>query len=286
MSRNHPSENSGRGGLSSPQGAVLLRDEIERYCTERTPRLIDPFDENLLEPASYKLRLGQECRVDGDDKTLTDDYPVLKIPSHGLAVVSTLEEVNIPPDLIARWNLKVKRVYQGLLWVGSLQVDPGYSGKLFCPLYNLSNKDVHLELRDQLFTIDFVKTTYQEEIELWKPDRSTKTLKPLDKIPLQSGVKQDLDKMNSTVEGFQSRIDTFQSRIDTFQVITFTVLGIIVAALAFVSTTRLVDISTETSPVWGRAMLVITVSTAIAILVLTGVLAYAGIVTLNNKRTK
>jgi len=63
-------------------------------------------------------------------------------------------------------------VYKGLVWVGSLQVDPGYRGYLFCPLYNLSDKEQELTYKEPLLTIDFVRTTLLDEskgCELWKP---------------------------------------------------------------------------------------------------------------------
>ena len=66
----------------------------------------------------------------------------------------------------------MKMVYKGLVWVGSLQVDPGYRGYLFCPLYNLSDKEQELTYKEPLFTIDFVRTTLFDEskgCELWKP---------------------------------------------------------------------------------------------------------------------
>ena len=84
------------------QGAVLLRDEIREYC-KNDPKLIDPFvdDKKLLKPASYHLRLGDRCRVNGEEYNLSKGNPVLRIPPHGIAIVRTLEKVNIPGFLIA-----------------------------------------------------------------------------------------------------------------------------------------------------------------------------------------
>jgi len=268
------------------QGAVLLRDEIEYYCTQVDPPLIHPFEEEDLEPASYPLHLGKKCRVDGKDQELSTDKPRLTIPPHGLAVVTTLEKVSLPGFLIARWNLKVKKVYQGLLWVGGPQVDPGYAGNLFCPLYNLSAEKVHLELGEGLFTIDFERTTLYDEskgCKLWKPkgDRPTDSFGSLDTLPLRSGVKQELKEMRKDLEEGKERLDGFQSRIDTFQGITFTVLGIIVAAIAFVSTSQFGGLRTKTPTYWQIATWIIVL---LAILILAGVLAYAGVQTIRNNK--
>lgn len=81
------------------------------------------------------------------------------IPSYQVAIVQIRETLNLPKFLIGRWNIRVKRAYEGLLWVGGAQVDPGFRGHLCCPIYNLSNKEVRLEFGDTLAMIDFVVTT-------------------------------------------------------------------------------------------------------------------------------
>lgn len=216
------------------QGAVLLCDEIRAYC-KGDPKLIDPFvdDKKFLKPASYHLRLGDRCRVDGEDRNLSEENPVLKIPPHGIAVVRTLEKVNIPGFLIARWNLKVKKVYKGLVWVGSLQVDPGYSGYLFCPLYNLSNEEQLLVYKETLFTIDFVRTTFYDEskgCELWQadPSRSTQSLEALDTDRVKSAPKEWFGKMDADINNYRSEIRRSEQLI-------FIVLAIIVAAVAVIA---------------------------------------------------
>ena len=50
------------------QGAVLLKDEIKRYCTGPI-KMIAPFEDSrkFLKSASYHLRLGSYYRKDGKD---------------------------------------------------------------------------------------------------------------------------------------------------------------------------------------------------------------------------
>ena len=140
------------------QGAVLLDDEIKYYSTSHEQALISPFDEANLKPARYQLTLGPEARVGGRTVRIDEDNP-LTIAPHQVAIVRTYETLNLPRFLIGRWNLTVEAVYKGLLWVGALQVDPGWVGYLPCPLYNLSNDTVTIGYRDKLFSIDFVRTT-------------------------------------------------------------------------------------------------------------------------------
>jgi deoxycytidine triphosphate deaminase len=220
------------------QGAVLLSDEIEYYATLKDNPLIDPFDPGNLKPARYKLRLGENCRVGDKECWLSDENQELVIEPYELAVISTYETLNLPSFLIGRWDLKVKRVYEGLLWVGGPQVDPGFKGKLSCPLYNLSSKSIKLKYKDTIATIDFVKTT------TWNPNCRDWEGKPnaprsyYDRYGLRSGLSdawQRMEKFEEKMRDIGSKINRFEQRIDTFQAITFTILGIIVAALAVIA---------------------------------------------------
>lgn len=138
---------------------VLLSDEIEFYVEEA--RLIDPFDHENLKPAGYELTVGDEAMLGGEYYSLGDSTQDgrLRIPPFEVVVIKTAETLNLPRFIIARWNIRVLWAYKGLVWVGGPQVDPGYVGHLFCPIYNLSNKDVWIKKGDAIALMDFVKTT-------------------------------------------------------------------------------------------------------------------------------
>src|SRR5439155_17036605 len=115
-------------GLAEQQiGAVLLSDEIEYYANLANLPLIAPFDRDNLQPASYKLTLGSRARVGGEDFVVNEENP-LRLPPHDVAVVTTFETLRIPRFLIARWNLRVRMVYEGLLWTGALASGPRLGG--------------------------------------------------------------------------------------------------------------------------------------------------------------
>ncbi len=139
---------------------VLLADEIDRLCAveDKSKAMIDPYCPSRLRPASYQLTLGDEANVGGEYKRVDHSEGIVLEP-HQVAVVCTRETLRIPRDLIARWSLRVTNIYEGLLWTGGPQVDPGWEGQLFCPIYNLAERTVILKYGDPLFTIDFVRTT-------------------------------------------------------------------------------------------------------------------------------
>ena len=127
--------------------------------------MITPFQMENLKPAAYELTVGDEAMLGGKYLSLGDstENGQLTIPQFEVAVIKTAETLNLPRFLIARWNIRVFWAYRGLLWVGGPQVDPGYVGHLFCPIYNLSNKEVLIRKGDAIAVMDFVKTTDFDE---------------------------------------------------------------------------------------------------------------------------
>ena len=135
--------------------------------------------------------------------------------------------------------------------------------------------------------MDFVRTTRFDEskgCELWHSKRPTYELGELDYQRLTSAPAEQFDSMRGEMEQMRQemrdelerskkQVDQFQSRIDSFQAITFIVLGIIVAALSFVSVSQFTDMSVEAPSGWQIATWIIVL---IAILALTDILTYAG----------
>ena len=255
--------------ITDEPGAVLKSQEIETMCNNSTP-LIDPIDKNGLDAASYKLRLGNKYRL-GKTYYWLHDHPEkpenkqIIIPPHSITVVCTYEWLNIPSFLIARWNLRVTKVYEGLVWVGSLQVDPGFQGFLSCPLYNLSNEQQKLSYMDALFTIDFVRT-YNKDKTMWSmPGRyDTFDFTRLDSKQIQSAPEESFHKMDESfqkmhqeisdfinktkedLKAFQTKADQDTSRLETkiekFQETVFVFISIIIAGLAIISSFGLATI--------------------------------------------
>ncbi len=227
-----------RGGW---HGAVLLSDEIEYYSTKVVPPLIDPFHQEHLRAARYNLTLGSHARLGGVDVVIAENAP-LKIAPYQMAIVSTYEKLNLPRFLIARWALKVSSVYEGLLWVGALQVDPGWSGELFAPVYNLADREVVLDYRKELFAMDFVKTTpFRKGISIpMKQGRDS--LGDFDLHRLRSFPREmveNVERVTRQSDELGARVtrqsDELRAQSITFITIVVAVLAAVIAALAVVA---------------------------------------------------
>jgi len=140
---------------------LLLSDRILFYC--QRVLLVWPYDQRFIEPASYTLHAGREYLVSTESgqiesRNLEIDGKVI-VPPNGLIYIQFFEEVNLPHYMIARFNLRVSQVYRGLLLGTGPQVDPGFRGRLGCPIHNFTDRDKTIEFGDDLATIDFQKTT-------------------------------------------------------------------------------------------------------------------------------
>ena len=119
--------------------------------------MISPFTIGNLKPAGYELTVGDEYFMSGEFLELMDSVTILPFE---VAVLKTGEILRLPRFMIARWNIRVTHAYAGLRsGSGRPQVDPGYVGHLFCPIYNLSDKPVTLSRGETLALMDFQKTS-------------------------------------------------------------------------------------------------------------------------------
>ena len=223
-------------------GAILLSDQIEFYIRQLELPLLQNPDESpigddelelCLDAASYKLRLGDEANIGGRWTRISTDKPLILLP-HQVAVVKTHEIVNIPRFLIARWNLRVKWVYEGLLWTGGPQVDPGWKGQLYCPIYNLAEREIVIPHKERFFTMDFARTTPFHKTPTSYGYKSishegsrTKTLQSHDVNRLTSAPFDSLKQL----ESLDSKTSGLDSRITNFSSLTFLVLAVVIAAI-------------------------------------------------------
>ena len=210
---------------------VLLSDEIEFYVNQG--QLIDPFDRKNLKPAAYELTVGDEAMLGGKPVRLSDCWPKnsLTIPAFEVAVIKTDETLNLPRFLIGRWNIRVAWAYKGLVWVGAPQVDPGYVGHLFCPIYNLSNKEVQIKKGEAIAVMDFVKTTKfdrnrgEEKWERYQRPPTRVIIEDYEIDDFRSGPFEQARETKDKLDGVDTKINVFVSLV-------FGVLAILMTAVA------------------------------------------------------
>ena len=229
---------------------LLLSDRIAFY--EHRVRLIHPLNTKSLRPASYDLTLGKKFYKDGKVQDL-GDRKNLALPPNDIVFVTTDEELQIPYYMIGRFNLTIGLVYQGILLGTGPQVDPGYSGPLYCPLYNLSDQEVQITQGERFATIDFIKTTNFGDNESRLDNISTQEalykasnqeelkgyenlglkLFPQDKKNRTLSFRLPRYTISSTLVDLRNKIEKMESTLGTLQITNY--IAIIVVGVAIVT---------------------------------------------------
>ena len=224
---------------------MLLSDEIERYVKDYQLLDEESFKKENLKPAGYLLTVGEKYAMNGKVVKLDRISNEIVIKPFECAIIGTAEKIKMPNFLIGRWNLRVSMVYKGLLWLGALQVDPGYEGYLFGPIFNLSNKSVTFKLGEAWALIDFVKTTeFKEGVSKeYQHPPERKVIEDYN-IKLRSGLFSEvslrINKMEKNIDNFENYLKDLQSnvseRLNRVSTTVFTVLGILIASLSIIIT--------------------------------------------------
>lgn len=117
---------------------------------------IDPFDEDCVEPASYDLYIGEEGITTSSKKIVNiRESGFLLMEPGDFGIVLSLEILKTDAQHVARIGLTSTYARKGLVATIGPQLDPGYHGRLFVHLYNLSPRRVTLPYKDKFLTLEF-----------------------------------------------------------------------------------------------------------------------------------
>jgi deoxycytidine triphosphate deaminase len=147
--------------------ALLSSVEITDYVA--ATGMIFPFHvqesgRTKLKPASYEVDLlGKLVYWDDDgakrEQDISQGQPFM-LRRNSISFLELEPELRIPDYIALRFNLKIKHVYRGLLLGTGPLVDPGFCGKLFIPLHNLTDTDYFLRGGDGLIWMEFTKVSW------------------------------------------------------------------------------------------------------------------------------
>ena len=163
-----------RDPLPDIEPALLNSLDIRRYVDLGCLLEGESFDRQRLKPASYEMRfledlydwqekdgrLGKRCREvsKGDRVTLV---------KNSISYLWTEERLRLPEYIAARFNLRIREVHKGILLGTGPLIDPGFGGRIFVPLHNLTDTDYVLTGGDGIIWVEFTKVSRNE---YWLPN--------------------------------------------------------------------------------------------------------------------
>lgn len=122
----------------------------------------DSWKKKCLKQASYALRVAPDgLMVDGNrfepgKKSISGD---IVIKPGKIAILSTIEKLNMPSDLLGKIGIRFDFACQGLTGLMGIQVDPYYGWghddeRLYVRVANLGNRDISIPLCAEVFTFE------------------------------------------------------------------------------------------------------------------------------------
>ena len=135
---------------------MILSDTTLRAMLKSGELVVEPLEEQSIQPASIDLRLGEHfLKVDENDfETIHLDRPVryvemtmreIVIPPGSFMLASTMEYIKLPTNVIAfvEGRSSIGRI--GLFVQNAGWVDPGFEGELTLELFNANRQPIRLQ---------------------------------------------------------------------------------------------------------------------------------------------
>jgi len=163
---------------------ILTNGEIEE-AIKKGEITISDFEDKGLQPATYDLRVGPQGFTTTEKRIVRiDQRGIFTLKPGDFGVLTTFEIVTLSRNIVARFGLKSRFSRMGLVPAVGPQIDPGFTGRLFVGLINLSPKDVVLTYQEPFCSVEFHRLAipatkdydgpYQGQVEL-----SGKDIEPL-----------------------------------------------------------------------------------------------------------
>lgn len=133
--------------------------------------MIHPFelDSDLIKVATYDIKIGGKFVYWTDNgKKKTENislHDTFTLEKNSISFVTLKPEFRIPDYIVARFNLKIRHIYKGLLLGTGPIVDPGFQGNLSIPLHNLTNNSYTFRGGEELISMEFTKLPIEGSIE-------------------------------------------------------------------------------------------------------------------------
>ena len=139
-------------------GGKAIQQRIEVGEIFRKDTCVD----GSIKEASYALRIANDgLLINGHFYEPGEKYqdPYIEIEPGNIAILSTIERLNMPDDLVGSLGIRLKYALQGLTGLMGIQVDPLYGSdkqdeRLFIRVMNVGKQSIRLWPGEEVFTFE------------------------------------------------------------------------------------------------------------------------------------
>ena len=122
---------------------ILSDRDIDHIIKSGQAFLVNPYNEEMLQPCSVDLSLGDELKT-LNGKSIDLSQGSYKIKPKEFLLGSTMEKVHIPHDLCGHIDGKSSIGRLGVFIENSGFIDSGFTGNVTLEIYNASDKEFEL----------------------------------------------------------------------------------------------------------------------------------------------
>ncbi len=146
---------------SRPEPGILVDRQIRR-AIEDGLLSIDPFDPEALEPATYDLSIGDAAVVSTIPRPVDlREQPLLMIEPFASALVHTDEVLYLSTRIVGRLGPRSNLLRHGIFVSTGPQIDPGFRGRLFVNLLNVTDHPFMIRHKSRFLTVEFHALTVE-----------------------------------------------------------------------------------------------------------------------------
>ena len=214
-------------------------ETIHQQASRQGSTLIQPYDKNRIDCASYKLSMGSEYYVSNPErdrilrqfrnKFTLSPRETFEIPSGQFAFLLTKESLSMPKGVLGFISVMTSKKYLGLVNVSGFHVDPGFNGKLVFAVYNAGPREILITEGEQLFLIWFSNLDDQDT----KENRIDYGKSPQTEIARK--LVQDMRGHPVTIEDLHAEFQSMKTKLAIFSGVLGTLIigcGLLFAGLA------------------------------------------------------
>lgn len=134
---------------------MILSDKSIEQAISDNQIEIAPYEAKQLQPASYDLRVGKQgATVSGKKIEDISEKGFIAVAPGDSALISTYEIIAMDTKHAARFGLTSGHARKGVYATTGTQIDPGFKGRLFVGITNLTPKTVTFTYQEDFLTLE------------------------------------------------------------------------------------------------------------------------------------
>lgn len=283
--------------------SVLGKKEIRRRLKRADHGCEEIFregtwDKDSLRSAAYDLRIAKTYLITSEGtrywpgggpghQKMTAPF---ELEAGQVAFVSTVEKLVMPPDLVGNIAPRFRRALEGILVMGGMLVDPGYTGRLHFQLANVGDKPFKitpgrtsvaaiqfLPVFKGIADLDRVPNSKPLLEELFREEVKDEPMKQLAYFTSVGELKDEVKELNERLDDQKIALSSIHRSTEQLVVfgvflVVITLFGVAIGTLINAFANGSVDEAAEV--VGGTELTLPAVAVAIALLAVVGVVSW------------